>query len=199
MMNTLDRLKNRLYYRFFADFIFIHINKSGGSSIETALGIPFAHKTAQQYRNQIGEKRWQRVFTFTIVRNPWDKVVSHYHYRVMTNQTGLGEATIPFDEWVQLAYGDNDPRYYNNPRMFMPQTDWITDESGRILVDFVGKFENLQDDFNTICQHIGKSGVPLPHLKKSRRKSYKDYYSSESREIVANWFATDIETFKYTF
>jgi len=199
MMNALDRLKNRLYYRFFADFIFIHINKSGGSSIETALEIPFAHKTARQYRDQIGRKRWQQVFTFTIVRNPWDKVVSHYHYRIMTNQTGLGDAPIPFDEWIRLAYRDNEPQYYNNPKMFMPQTEWITDEKGKIIVDFVGKFENLQEDFNTICNHIGKPGIVLPHLKKSRRASYKDYYSAESRKIVADWFATDIETFKYAF
>src|SRR5512142_172165 len=121
--------------RYALDYVFIHINKTGGSSVERALGLPFQHKTAVELREEIGAGRWARCFKFTIVRNPWDRAVSHFYYRVQTNQTGLAERPIPFAEWVERVYVERDPRYHDQPRMFMPQVDWIADEGGRILVD----------------------------------------------------------------
>ena len=71
-------------YRHLDRFVFIHINKTGGSSIAKALNIPSVHRTAQEKIEEIGQKNWDRKLTFTVVRNPWDKVVSLYHYRVKT-------------------------------------------------------------------------------------------------------------------
>jgi hypothetical protein len=104
-----DRLA-RLRTKYLLDIVFVHINKTGGSSIETALGLPFQHRTALELRSYLGERRWRERFSFAFVRNPWDKVASHYAYRVTTNQTGLGDHHLPFNEWVRLAYGDRDPR-----------------------------------------------------------------------------------------
>jgi chondroitin 4-sulfotransferase 11 len=180
------------------NFIFIHINKTGGSSIEKALNLPFEHKTALEKIEEIGHQQWESKFTFSVIRNPWDKVVSHYHYRVQTNQTGLGAKTIGFKEWVKLSYGNKDPFYYDQPRMFMPQFDWLADEGGRVLVGFICRFENLDDDFNVVCSKIGRR-ANLPHLKASQRGNYRDYYNEETIEIVARWFCKDIESFGYTF
>lgn len=182
----------------FADFAFVHINKTGGSSIEVALRIPHQHKTALELRRQVGERRWSDRFSFTIVRNPWDKVVSHYYYRVTTNQTRLGDEPVGFNEWVQRTYGEKDPRYYDNPKMFLPQLEWITDEYGRIIVDYVGRFEHLEDEFRRICQIIGCT-AELPHLKRSSRGDYRALYTAESVDIVCRWFIKDIETFGYEF
>lgn len=179
-------------------FIFIHINKTGGSSIEKALNLPFEHKTALEKIGEIGRQQWDSKFTFSVIRNPWDKVVSHYHYRVQTNQTGLGVNSIGFKEWVKLSYGNKDPLYYDKPKMFMPQFDWLTDDGGRVLVDFICRFENLADDFNVVCRKIGRN-PSLPRLKASMRGNYSDYYDTESIEIVARWFSQDIENFGYTF
>src|SRR5262245_17967825 len=129
-----------IHERYFRSFVFIHINRTGGSSIEKALGVHLQHRTAREKREELGENFWRKKFSFTVVRNPWDKVVSHYHYRVMTNQTNLGVRSIGFNEWVKRAYGSNDPEYYNNPKMFMPQLDWIVDLDGKILVDFIARF-----------------------------------------------------------
>ncbi len=104
-----------------------------------------------------------------------------------------------FTDWVKLTYGDKDPRYYDKPRMFMPQTDWISDARGEVIVDFVGKFESLQDDFNEICKQIGRPRKMLPHVKKSDRGHYRDYYSEESEKVVADWFSRDTELFGYRF
>ncbi len=179
-------------------FIFIHINKTGGSSIEKALKLPLEHKTALEKIKEIGRARWDSKLTFTVVRNPWDKVVSHYHYRVQRNHPSLRDNPIEFNQWVKLAYGDNDPLYYDKPRMFMPQIKWIEDQKGNILVDEIVHFERLESELNKALNKVGVS-VSLPHVKKSRHGSYRDYYNDETIEIVHNWFKRDIEMFGYRF
>lgn len=197
--NDLQYYRDEFRTRYLLNFVFVHINKTGGSSVERALRLPFRHDTALEIRRQIGERRWAKRFSFTIVRNPWDKVVSHYHYRVQTDQTGLKAEPIGFEEWVKRAYGDRDPRYHDTPKMFMPQSEWVSDEEGRIIVDFIGRFENLAADFRTICERIGRR-AELPHLKKSRQgRDYRGAYSDETAEIVGRYFAKDLENFGYGF
>ena len=185
-------------YRHLDQFVFIHINKTGGSSVEKAFNIPFEHKTALEKIEEIGRDRWEKRLTFTIIRNPWDKVVSHYHYRVKTNQTDLQDKPIEFREWVRLTYGNQDDFYYDNPKMFMPQTDWIVDENGKILVDEIIHFENLNIEINELLEKLGRN-TTLPHVKKSNRGNYREYYDQETLEIVGNWFERDIERFDYQF
>lgn len=184
--------------RYFTNFVFIHINKTGGSSIERALGLPFDHRTALEKRQDLGTRRWTRRFVFTFVRNPWDKVLSHYAYRVQTNQTGLGERPVDFRTWVRLAYAERDPAYYDQPRMFMPQWRWMTDEAGSMLVDFVGRFERLEADFAAVCTRLGRRAT-LPHLKQSRRGDYRTYYDDVTAEIVRDVFEGDLSRFDYVF
>ncbi|MGH7446771.1 MAG: sulfotransferase family 2 domain-containing protein [Longimicrobiales bacterium] len=189
----------RIQTKYLLDVIFVHINKTGGSSIEAALGLPFQHCTAAELRTYLGQRRWQERFSFAFVRNPWDKVASHYAYRVKTNQTGLGDRHLEFKTWVRLAYGDREPRYHDQQKMFMPQTEWIADASGAILVNFVGRFERLNEDFAEVCRHTGRKGLKLPHLKRSAPYDYRRTYDDESAAIVAHWFAADIQQFGYTF
>lgn len=188
----------RFQTKYLLNFIFVHINKTGGSSIERALGAPFQHLTALELRDDLGERRWDDRFSFGFVRNPWDRVVSHYHYRVKTNQTGLGERTVPFEEWVIRAYGERDPAYYDRPQMFMPQYRWLGDQEGRQLVDFVGRFERLHEDFAEVCRRIGVE-ASLPHLKKSVRRDFRELYSAETRDLIARRFEGDIERYGYEF
>ena len=117
----------------------------------------------------------------------------------MTNQTDLKNSTIEFSQWVKLAYEENDPQYYDNPRMFMPQFDWVSDDEGQLLVNSIGRFENLTNDFDEICSKIGVVGCVLPHVKKSNRGDYRKYYDDRSIEIVRKWFEKDIDYFEYKF
>lgn len=188
----------KLRARYYLKYAFVHINKTGGSSVEQALGLPFQHKTALELRDEMGAARWQRRFTFTIVRNPWDRAVSHFYYRVMTNQTGLGDGHLGFDEWVERVYVDRDPKYHDQPSRFMPQLDWITDADGKVLVEMVGRYESLERDFAQICKRIERE-ASLPRLKASRRPHYREAYNDRSAEIVAQWFAKDIAAFEYSF
>ena len=185
--------------RFVTDVFFVHINKTGGSSIEAALRLPFQHRTAVELKTLAGGRRWSRGFSFSFVRNPWDRVASHYRYRVKTRQAGLETSTVSFTEWVCRAYGDRDPRFYDTPKMFMPQVDWIRDPEGNVMVDFVGRFERLHDDFGEVCRRVGRD-AELPHLKPSGgRRPYWELYDTETREIVAERLREDIEVLGYSF
>jgi hypothetical protein len=133
-----------------------------------------------------------------VIRNPWDKVVSQYHYRVNTNQTDLRDNPIEFKEWVKRVYRDMDAFYYDTPLMFLPQVDWVSDENGRILVDEIIHFEDLVNEFDEVLDKLGKK-TSLPHIKKSDRGDYRDYYDDETREIVQTWFERDIDVFNYQF
>lgn len=187
-----------LRQRYFGNVVFIHINKTGGRSIEKSLNLPFEHKTALEKIDEMGKQRWERVYKFTSVRNPWDKVISHFHYRVETNQTNLRTKPIKFKEWVKLTYGDKDSFYYDIPKMFMPQLDWITDHEGKILVDFICRFENLNNDFSVVCENLGKNAT-LPHINSSKHGNYREYYDDDTIEIIAKSFSRDIEKFGYKF
>ncbi|TDR23858.1 sulfotransferase family 2 domain-containing protein [Marinicella litoralis] len=181
------------------DYIFIHINKTGGSSIEKALNLPFEHLTALEKIQEVGTKKWQEKFTFAFVRNPFDKVCSHYRYRVKTNQTQLKVKPLTFSEWVQLSYGERDPDYYDKPKMFMPQTQWLCDNAGQLLVDEVYQFEKLHTDFAEFCQKLEISDAQLPHLKASQSVDYRAYYDANSKAIIEQRFASDLARFNYQF
>jgi hypothetical protein len=194
-------LKQRLAHRYLHDFVFIHINKTGGSSIEHALKIPFEHLTALEKRREMGEEAWGRRFSFAFVRNPWDRAVSHYEYRVVSDRFDRPSGPDGFRAWVREALGDLEKRVdRGSPRQrwVRPQARWITDEEGAVIVDFVGRFERLHEDFAEVCRRLNRKAA-LPHVKATRRGHYRDYYDDETRLLVARWYEEDIERFGYTF
>ena len=80
------------------------------------------------------------------------------------------------------------------------QSDYLIDLHGKVLVDFIGRFESLEADFNTICQRIGVAPPKLEHKRQAKdRGGYQKYYTDETRELVARHFAADIAMFGYSF
>ena len=66
-------------------------------------------------------------------------------------------------------------------------------------LDFIGRFENLQSDFNYICEQIGLEALALPHLEKTEHGHYHKFYNDETRDLVSKIYQKDIELFKYEF
>jgi chondroitin 4-sulfotransferase 11 len=159
-------------------FIFIHVPKTGGTSLRTALGMGPApyHITAQKLRQSFPDSATK--FSFAFVRNPWDRLVSYVHS--MKNQ------------WER-------PDRSQQLGGFRPQVHYIMDDDGKPLVDFIGRYENLAEDFHTICVRIGIPTPPLPHLNRSVHRQYRRYYDDDSKRFVAENYAADIERFGYSF
>ena len=178
-------------------FIFIHINKCGGTTIDTLFNGEFAgHKKAFYYK-ELYPKEFNNYFKFAFVRNPWDRVVSFYHYQVKRKWDFYPfNETISFKKFVKEWL-----------RQMRRQTtlstnscyDWISDKNDDLLVDFIGRLENFQQDFNTICDKIGIPHQQLPYTNKTNHKHYTEYYDDETKEIVAKKYAKDIEYFGYEF
>ena len=82
--------------------------------------------------------------------------------------------------------------------IFSLQTQWITDTEGRIIVDFVGRFETLDDDVEAVARLTGRQ-AQLPHLKPSKRGHYRQHYGEESRETIARIFEEDCVRFGYRY
>ena len=181
-------------------FIFLHINKTAGTSVGRAIGLPVKrHLTASEIIELIGRERWDTAWKFTFVRNPWDRAVSLYEYRRMKDRTGIGSDGLSFGEWVQRVFSDDpDPAYHNKRRPFLPQSEWLKDDRGAVGIDFIGRFEHLASDFERVAERVAP-GASLPRLNASRRRQYSDYYDARSRDLVARWFAEDIECFAYRF
>lgn len=212
-------------------YIFIWIPKSAGTSVVTALqrsdrmldvkyrryldgfgggnrGITLRHrKISYMVRGGYLDKAWVReAFKFAFVRNPWDRMVSLYHYWhvVPESRSGVQALVQPlgFKEVCQKLSGADlgRPRGCNlmSFNMALPQTTWLF-ERGRKQADFIGRFENIEEDFGKVCKAIGVK-ASLPRLNVSaNRKGYREYYDDESREIIGRMYADDIRMFGYEF
>lgn len=187
-----------LRQKYFHNFVFVHIPKTAGTSIYRTLNLYGEHVTALQLRGRLGANLWNKKFKFAFVRNPWDRVVSSYRFATVRNKDSRFVA-LSFSEWLRLAYVDRHPLYFDSPHSFSPQFDWISDNDDNVMVDFVGRFENLQQDFTHVCNRIGKPDVVLPHHNATKHNDYRTYYSDADIEIVARWYQKDIDYFGYTF
>jgi chondroitin 4-sulfotransferase 11 len=188
--------------------IFVHIQKTGGSSIEDLLrandpGIGSSlyegrrHMFARDIRPLVEPAKWARYFKFAFVRNPWDRLVSWYSMIAQARETNrfgmyVREVAPSFDAFVNHATTGMGERTTWN------QLDYVSDAGAAMLVDFVGRYETLQADIAYLKQRLGL-GHDLPHTNRSTHDAYRQYYTSETRDIVARRFARDIEHFGYRF
>jgi hypothetical protein len=196
-------------------FIFTHIGRTGGASIEIALsdyGFKKPHKsyllnhdpkliyfeasqhwTSREEKVILGDKVWSECFKFTIVRNPWDRVVSQYCGHVVKEVPELS-----FDEYIIRSFEEK--VYHDDPRFVMPCMDWITDSHDNIMVDFIGHTETLQKSFDEICEILGAPQHTLAkHGESDRQDHYRKYYNDKTAELVADVFEKDIKQFNYEF
>ena len=198
-------------------YIFVHIPKTGGTSIEKALlaNECIQLNTSSSYplfslspmvRNKFklgtrscqhwplavfNEQKQKNYFCFAVVRNPWAVMGSEYKYNKKHQTKKFRKNGYRnFKEFVRNPTGH---RYH-----LKPQHTFINDN-----IDFVGRFEKLQEDFNKVMKMYGSAfhdvPIELPKVNKTNHKPYWEEYDSESRDIVAKCYAKDIDCFGYKF
>ncbi len=193
-------------------FLFVHIPKTAGNSIQSVLrgysedqlvalrkeqdgierfGLRNAkykikkHSTLKEYSEALGDEQFRSFYKFTCVRNPWDRLVSYYF-----TPTQKPEA------WNRKKF-----RQIISEAPSVAEYLQLEDreEDPFANVDCIIRFENLNEDFRAVCKRLDISPPPLPQYNRSTREYYSKYYDNELRELVRRRFAREIERFGYSF
>ncbi len=214
-------------------FIFIHIAKSGGTSVMHVF-LPYArildrlvyeynrtkkltsiisdrmgwnddgrrqftgfhkHATATEVKEKLG-KRYEKYYVFSVVRNPYDLLVSRYFYRKRSKKHRSYHIVkdMEFKEFLRWEISCKPAR----------QIDFLMDsQQENFIVDYVGHYERLKEDISNILNHLNLPPVQnIPHKNPSpnrEKTDYKDYYDEESIYLVAGYFHKDLELLGYSF
>lgn len=178
-------------------------------------------------KGEIRLNEWNGFYSFAFVRNPWARLVSWYRMiaeasRLKWYHKFLGERkrshyhqaqnnklwryvlqnSSSFEGFIKHCTGEvtmHDSRPTSRYSFTRNQVEYVTDEEGNVIVDFVGRFENYEADLRTAFAQIGVDLGPLPHKNTSSHRHYSTYYTPETRAIVRDRFRRDIDYFGYEF
>lgn len=208
-------------------FLFIHIAKTGGTSARAALSrkvwldpyrLPMficsklshltGHKLGSKFprhskaiaaKEMLPKDFYDSLFKFAFVRNPWDLQVSSFHH-IRRERPQFLNGYNDFKSFTQYKFDPARQYQYHVDTSIELQSDYLIDLHGNTIVDFIGRYENLHDDFAHICQQIGLK-CELPHRRKAndRKKDYRSYYDEQTFELVSRHFKPDIDLLGYTF
>lgn len=204
--------------------VFIHIPKSAGSvmaqelfkankAIEGLSQELDKHESAYAVANYMKYDLYLEFFKFAFTRNPFDRMVSWFHYYQNLwrnpedkpcNQDCIDRfLEMDFDTWIKSLkrYEDGGCRSeIACPFHFIAnQYQYVIWKDGRIFVDFIGKVENIEEDWTLVCEKVGLPQDNLPIGNKTEHNDYRSYYTEETKEIVSAQYARDLEFFNYSF
>jgi hypothetical protein len=210
------------------NFLFVHIAKTGGTSVRSALaplrwrdphyyvaflcsrlshatghrlGIKLPrHAKAIAAQEMLPHDLYARLFKFAFVRNPWDLQVSSY-YHIRRERPQLLGPHQDFESFLRFKLDPGRPYQYHIDTSIELQSDYLVDLRGRLIVDFVGRYERLVQDYGEACRRIGIPARDLPHRRRAtdRERDYRPYYPDGLAELVATHFRQDIEMLGYRF
>jgi hypothetical protein len=199
--------------------IHIHIPKCAGTSINYALGFKkkptskdgygmWKHANARLFKEKYtSEEQWNNYFKFAIVRNPFDRIVSSYNFLCRDIKPCNFRDRLMFKDFIfrkgefkDLIAPSLIIKKENKYQQIKTTASYIMDENNNLMIDYVGRFENLKNEWEFICKKIGIK-IDLPHKNKHSRnnKHYRDYYDDETREFVLKACEKDLEIFGYEF
>ncbi len=191
--------------------VFVHIQKTGGSTVHRLLQehIPDIHMIGARHEFAIrGMKElegWDEYFKFAFVRNPWDRLVSWYSMVTKFKKSGnelwryVRDNSSTFEEFIYNCTDEVEVRegvYYS---FAYNQLDYVTDKNGNLLVDFIGRLENFEEDLREAFVRVGLELETVPHKNRSNHRHYSAFYTPETEMIVRERFKRDIEYFGYEF
>lgn len=192
-------------------FVFIHIPKNAGTTVKKII-LPFVDinkytiegeqvtKTGKymshQKMNQADALKFKEYYKFAIVRNPWSRHVSYWHFKCRT-KSDFKQMYPTFTKYIK-SLSKIHKKY---KELTWNQASWIYDQKDNLLVDYVAKFEDLGNELEKICTQldIELDSENIPHYKDSQVDDYREFYTPETRDIVAKINARDIRLFNYQF
>lgn len=190
--------------------IFVHIPKAAGMSICRSLfgNLAGGHATLADYQTIFSRSEFDSYFKFSFVRNPWDRLLSAYHFLYAGGVTEIDRNWAhhirryeTFDDFV--LHGLRTPRMRAKLHFRSQCSFLLIPCNDHIPLDYLGYFENIQQDFDTIRQRIGLAdSVVLKHVNKTaveKASDFRDAYTDRTRQIVAEFYADDIELLGYSF
>ena len=183
--------------------IFTHVPKNAGSSMESFVFVGgTSHASASVLKNIVGNEKWDSMFTWGFVREPLDRFVSAFFAEPRThgfqlNNKGFREFTYLMGAMGIDLDGSIDGSGHHHHH-FIPQYYFLCDNLDKIIVDFVGKFSSLNEDWFKVTDKIGVDHVELPHERTSSHAHYSAYYAGDDNliRIVKELYAKDYEIFK---
>lgn len=207
------------------NYVFVHIPKTGGTSLAQALeeramwddiligdtpkarrrkkrlqglktsGRLWKHATLADIDGLLSTTEIERMFTFSLVRNPWDRLVSYYHWlqeQDFDHPAVRYAKALDFERFLGTAHVQESLR--KSPASF-----YMTDSGGAVRCSAYIRLEHFAEDARPLFEHLGFS-LTLPRLNTSRRlKNYRSYYNGDTRDIVASVCREDIDAFEYRF
>ncbi len=200
-------------------FIFVHVQRTGGSSVIRTLE-PYGyrapltpvskllsrtglmkdpkkivfrtHETARRVRSLLPAGMYEEFLTIAFVRNPWSWLVSlyelfrkgprHRHHKIVSKMKDFRE----YVDWE----ADRNSRF---------QYPLIIDSGGEIIIDYLGRYERLQDDYAGLCKRLDIDVAPLPRENRRTFRDYREYYDDDTRAKVAEYWRRDIDLLGYDF
>lgn len=182
---------------------FLHIPKTAGTSILDWLRTNKGNSNIVEWETHPKHSELPQGNTsFTIVRNPWDRMVSAYHYlKKISLPEGsswlklndITEDNFPtFEVWIKNLHNYKNPdAYWFRPET--PQVEWLDKP-----IDIILRYENLTEDFKQI-QLCFNCNIELPHHYKTDHLNYRKYYNDNTKSIVEQFNKSDIATWKYQY
>ncbi len=162
------------------------------------------HVNAEIIKQMVEPEVWENYFKFSIVRNPWDRAISYFFWHNRNNPALKPKKKfyhylgVPLDELSHLKKLFSE--YIRNRELPSNEPFYMIDNE--LCVDQVIRYENLAEDFKSICQNLGLPIAELPHLKGGMRSGgyhYSQFYDDETQEIIARTHQNDIRLFNYAF
>ena len=171
------------------NFFKIYLNKIIKKiSSKEIYNFPKKHATAYEYLEYFGPKKYNEFFKFAFSRNPFDIQVSLFHF--MKEQKDHFQHEIikgmSFDEYILWRCKED--------RQL--QKNFVVDSEGNIIVDFIGKLENINQDLNTVAKKLNLN-YQLQHINRSNHMPYQEYYSKKTEDLIIDHFYEDFELFDY--
>jgi chondroitin 4-sulfotransferase 11 len=185
-------------------FIFVHASRTGGSSIERLAGVnvtkdprtmytgntdfPEKHAGFGYYRRMY-PAYFDQYFKFTVVRNPYDRLISAW---LWITRVSRGSSSMTLEQFILSR-----PPAFALTNFLRLDTMTLTDSVD--MFDFVARFETLTQDIKNICKQVGMDNRLLPHTNKTEKVNYREYYSRSDRLAADKLLAEDAEVFGYSF